>query len=99
MQMTKSKYDFAFNPDNGPARLFRYVEPGVLPDDVICVFHEDDNLLIINRELFELLSDVEKKQVLRTREPSLIAQRDGNSSRTHDEWTDWSPDEGELDAA
>lgn len=102
-----SKHDFAFNPDNGPARLFRYVEPGVLPSNVVSIFHEKDNLLIINKGLFDLLSDFDKKQVLRTREPSLVALMDTTvvASRTHDEalrvdgWQDFPPSEEQDDAA
>jgi hypothetical protein len=58
---------FAFNPDDGPARLFRYVAPGTLPAaNLLAIYDKTKNLLIIDREHFERLSDVERHRVLRT---------------------------------
>lgn len=63
---------FAFNPDDGPARLFRYVEPGTLPGaNLLAIYVKHQNLLIIDRELFNQLTDTERHLVLRTQEPSL----------------------------
>ena len=63
---------FAFNPDDGPARLFRYVEPGTLPaDNLLAILIKEKNLLIIDREYFERLSDTEQHLVLRTQRPFL----------------------------
>lgn len=64
---------FAFNPDNGPARLIRYVEPGTMPGlDLISILDPVKNLLIINRELFyNKLTDVDQKQLLRTQRTSV----------------------------
>jgi len=63
---------FAFNPDDRPARLFRYMEPGAMPgDNLLTLYYEEQNLLIINREEFEKLTDFEQKQVLRTQQPCL----------------------------
>lgn len=61
---------FAFNPDDGPPRLFRYVEPGTLPSrDLLSIYDKTQNLLIIDRAHFAKLSDVEKHFVLRTQQP------------------------------
>lgn len=61
---------FAFNPDNRPARLFRYVEPGTLPAaNLLAVYVESQNLLIIDREHFERLSDINRHLLLRTHSP------------------------------
>jgi hypothetical protein len=61
---------FAFNPDDGPARLMRYVEPGTLPGrNILAIYDKTINLLIIDREKFNTLSDVEKKLLLRTHAP------------------------------
>lgn len=55
---------FALNPDEGPPRLFRFVYD--LPDEVIATLDEKNNLLRINRPLFEQLSEHEQASVLRT---------------------------------
>jgi hypothetical protein len=61
---------FAFNPDVGPARLMRYVEPGTLPgENLLAVYDKSINLLIIDREKFETLTKVERSLLLRTHAP------------------------------
>jgi hypothetical protein len=61
---------FAFNPDDGPARIFRYVEPGTLPSsDLLSIYDKSQSLLIIDREHFARLTDIEKRFVLRTHRP------------------------------
>jgi len=58
---------FAFNPDDGPPRLMRYVEPGTLPGtNLLAIYDKAQNLLIIDRELFERLTDTERSITLRT---------------------------------
>lgn len=58
---------FAFNPDDRPARLFRYVARGTLPDsDLRALYDEKQNLLIIDREWFDALTATEKQLVLKT---------------------------------
>jgi hypothetical protein len=49
-----------------PARLFRFVNSMELPPGVIVNFYKEKNLLVINREEFELLNKYEKREVLRT---------------------------------
>lgn len=72
---------FAFNPDDGPPRIIRYVEPGTLPGkDLLSIYDPTQNLLIINKELFERLSATDKSQVLRTHRTSITVQpRDDNN--------------------
>ncbi len=66
---------FAFNPDVGPPRLIRFVDPGTLPGiDLLAVWCPKDNLLVINRELFNLLTPAQKAQTLRTQQTSLTAK-------------------------
>jgi hypothetical protein len=63
---------FAFNPDAGPARLIRYVEPGTLPGiNLLAVLDKKANLLIIDKVLFERLTDTERQLVLKTQQPFL----------------------------
>ncbi|WP_454627710.1 hypothetical protein [Bradyrhizobium cenepequi] len=70
---------FAFNPDDGPARLIRFVEPGTLPAaNFLAVYVESQNLVIIDREHFERLSDYDRRQVLRTQQPYLEIEYPAN---------------------
>ena len=63
---------FAFNPDDGPARLMRYVEPGTLPGaNLLAIYDKAQNLLIIDRELFERLTETERSITLRTQQSFL----------------------------
>jgi hypothetical protein len=63
---------FAFNPDGGPARIFRYVEPGTLPSrDLVSIYDKSQNLLIIDRANFAKLTDTDRHRVLRTHQPAL----------------------------
>ena len=63
---------FAFNPDDRPARIFRYVEPGTLPSrDIVSLYSKEANLLIIDKANFEKLSPMQKHLVLRTHEPCI----------------------------
>lgn len=61
---------FAFNPDDGPARIIRYVEPGTLPAaNLLAIYDKSQNLLIIDRDHFERLDWIDKHQLLRTHRP------------------------------
>jgi hypothetical protein len=60
--------DFAFVPDTGPPRLIRYVESSAMPsDDIVSMLIAKDNLLLVNRHLFEQLDHVQQERVLRTK--------------------------------
>jgi hypothetical protein len=65
---------FAFNPDDGrPARLIRYVAPGTLPSaDLVALYDHDANLLILDKNNFEKLTDMQKHLVLRNTKFSAI---------------------------
>ena len=54
-----------FNPENGPARLFRWTETMPLPD-IVSMYFEQQNLLLIDKEHFEKLSDEQRHILLRT---------------------------------
>jgi hypothetical protein len=58
----------AFNicPDDGPPRLWRFVDPGVLPPEVVATLDKKQNLLTIDRELYDKLPWLEQHIVLRT---------------------------------
>lgn len=57
---------FAMCPDDGLPRLFRKVEPGVLPDNLICRLDKEMNILEIDRERFEQLGKIDQHMMLRT---------------------------------
>lgn len=61
--------DFAFTPANGPPRLIRYVERGTLPGaNLLSIFNEKENLLIIDKDHYESLGATERHMALRTRQ-------------------------------
>lgn len=63
---------FAFVPDDGPPRLIRFVGPDQFPSsDTIATLDRPNNLLRVNRELFEQLDKEEQEKVLRTSSPFL----------------------------
>lgn len=69
---------FAFNPDDGPPRLIRFVEPGTLPDkNLLAIYVKSDNLLIVDRKLYDTLSPVQQKLTLRTHKSSLTVDVGG----------------------
>lgn len=54
-------------PHNGPNRLFRYVDPSVLPSyNTVSILNKEKNLLLINRELFPQLPRYEQQRVWNT---------------------------------
>lgn len=57
---------FTLCPDDGLPRLWRFVAPGVLPPGVLCTLDKEQNLLIIDREAFDQLPELERHQILRT---------------------------------
>jgi hypothetical protein len=63
---------FAFNPDDGPARIIRYVARGTLPGvGLRALYDKSANLLIIDKDWFDGLTETEKNLVLRTQRPYL----------------------------
>jgi hypothetical protein len=61
---------FAFNPDDGPARLIRYVARGTLPGvGLRTLYDKSANLLIIDQLWFDGLTTTEQHLVLRTQQP------------------------------
>ena len=58
---------FAFNPDDGPARLIRFVKRGTIPGvGLYALLDAAANLLIIDDEWFQTLTEAERHIVLRT---------------------------------
>ncbi len=65
----------AFNPDDGPPRLLRFVGEGSVPTtDTLAVFDRANNLLIINRELYDTL-DPMQQHITQRSTTSLIMER------------------------
>jgi hypothetical protein len=58
---------FAFNPDDGPARIIRFVEIGT--DNVLAVYDRKQNLLTVDRLYYERLTWLQQHQLLRTHSP------------------------------
>ena len=59
---------YALCPDDGLPRLWRFVAPGVLPSDLLCELNKAQNLLVIDREKFDRLIEIDQHIVLRTHE-------------------------------
>jgi hypothetical protein len=69
--------DFAFCPKGRPPRLERFVEPGTLPGvNLLALYDAKQNLVIINRELFDKLSREDQRKTLRTQQPALACHID-----------------------
>lgn len=68
---------FAFLPDDGPARLIRYVESieGDEEGVVVALYDKKQNLLVVNRGLFSHLTKTQRNQLLRTHAPVTIFER------------------------
>ena len=65
-----------FCPEGGLPRLTRFVERGVLPHvDLVSIFDDTKNLLIVSRPNFELLSEGDQRDVLRTQQPNVMLRR------------------------
>jgi len=62
--------DFALVPDNGPPRLIRYDLPWS-DYDLVAVLEIDQNLLRINREIYDKLSAFQQHMVLLCRKEFL----------------------------
>ncbi len=59
--------NFSFAPDGGPPRILRFVDPDKMPDgDTLCTLDDTTNVLTINKELYELLDEMEQHRVQRT---------------------------------
>lgn len=57
------------------SRIIRYVEPGTLPGlDLLSLYDKSANLLIIDRDHFERLSDENREMVLRTQHSALLIE-------------------------
>lgn len=58
---------FALCPDNGPPRLWRFVEDDALTEaGIVSMLYEASNLLVVNRPLFDRLSEMNRHMVLHT---------------------------------
>lgn len=55
---------FAICPDEGYPRIWRYVDD--MHPDIVATLDREQNVLTINRELFERLDELTRVRVLRT---------------------------------
>ena len=56
-------------------RVIRYVLPGTLPArDLLALYDKSANLLIVDKDHFERLSDEDREVVLRTQESALMIE-------------------------
>jgi hypothetical protein len=56
-------------------RIIRYVLPGTLPvRDLLALYDKSANLLIVDKDHFERLSDEDREVVLRTQESALMIE-------------------------
>jgi len=63
---------FAFTNDAGLPRLIRYVEHGTLPNvNLISLYSEASNLLVIDRDHYERIDDTSRHILLRTQKKSV----------------------------
>lgn len=54
-------------PHNGPNRIFRYVDSSKMPSyNVVSLLDKKTNVLLINRELFDMLPKHEQQRVWNT---------------------------------
>jgi hypothetical protein len=62
--------------EKGLPRLIRYVEEGTIPiRDCVSIFDESRNLVIINKDVFELLDDEQKETIIRTEAKTTVIRR------------------------
>jgi hypothetical protein len=58
-----------------PKRIIRFVLPGTLPArDLLALYDKSTNLLIVDKDHFERLSDEDREVVLRTDDSALLIE-------------------------
>jgi hypothetical protein len=58
---------YALCPDDGLPRLWRFVDDDIMTAaNMVSLLDKEKNLLIINRQLYERLSELNRHMVLRT---------------------------------
>jgi len=61
------------------SRVIRYVKPGTLPGcDLLSLYDRGENLLIVDADHFERLSDVDREIVLQTECSALLIEYPAN---------------------
>jgi len=67
--------DFAFCPEKGYPRLMRYVPSEAMPTPTtITTLDREQNVLVINKPIFDRLTELDRHRVLRTHERILTAR-------------------------
>lgn len=67
--------DFAFCPDEGYPRLMRYVSSEAMPTpNTITTLDREQNVLVINKPIFDRLMELDRHRVLRTQKDILTAR-------------------------
>jgi hypothetical protein len=58
---------FALCPDDGPPRLWRFVDDDVMTKDrVVSILDSGQNILVINKPLYDQLAPMNQHNLLRT---------------------------------
>ena len=66
--------DFAFCPEKGYPRVMRYVSSEAMPTPTtITTLDREQNVLVINKPIFDRLLEMDRHRVLRTQKPILTA--------------------------
>jgi hypothetical protein len=79
------------------SRIIRYVEPGTLPArDLLSLYDKSANLLIVDRDHFERLSDENREIVLRTKHPALLLRLRREAKRGCHKRAEGSPEGADL---
>jgi hypothetical protein len=80
----------AFTPHDRPPRLTRFVDEALPGENTICVLDFEQNLLLINRQLYDQLGPATQREVLRTNEPALALVRpDSQAAEPQDNLDDY----------
>lgn len=65
---------FALCPDDGPPRLWRYIDDDIMTTaNMVSMLDKKRNILFINKPVFEKLTDIDKHMALRTQVQFLYA--------------------------
>lgn len=59
--------DFALTPTGGPCRVVRFLEAGMLLASTLSVLDAEHNVLLINKEQYDRLDEVDQHMLLRTK--------------------------------
>ena len=78
--MTRT-HGWTFTPDDGPARLIRFVHGDTSSSgNVLAMVIKDKNIVLVAKHLFDALDDLDQGRVLATNEDLYVKERGGRLS-------------------